>query len=307
MRITKKFAGSSCIGKQVFTPCDPKTVDHEAATRVTEELKDLEDKFRAKVDGQRVMEYYQPAFAGYHPMHLHASRMPYMENVPPEYFSAMASHPPFQQFMPNPYFMKMYRGQDMAYPFMLPHPNPVASSQSPPTEINDYRQDHIPTKPVSPRTFDSSKLPVSVSANSSPKIAKKDSSLPKTEKVTLEKVETSNGAKIDLDASDLLLNFFKTANEAMGRTRRAESIELETAKFENELLQSRESASSVPSSTVASTSNLVGLVSCSSSDADHDDSPGSPLKLSTTLKRIDHDTREQDESLYSAKRMKVNC
>lgn len=23
MRITKKFAGSSAIGKQVFTPCDP--------------------------------------------------------------------------------------------------------------------------------------------------------------------------------------------------------------------------------------------------------------------------------------------
>jgi hypothetical protein len=25
MRITKKFAGSSCIGKQVYAPCDPKT------------------------------------------------------------------------------------------------------------------------------------------------------------------------------------------------------------------------------------------------------------------------------------------
>jgi hypothetical protein len=29
MRITKKYAGSSCIGKQVFNPIDPKTVLEE--------------------------------------------------------------------------------------------------------------------------------------------------------------------------------------------------------------------------------------------------------------------------------------
>ena len=33
MRITKKFAGSSAIGKQVFTPCDP-NVDPNIIERV---------------------------------------------------------------------------------------------------------------------------------------------------------------------------------------------------------------------------------------------------------------------------------
>ena len=33
MRITKKFAGSSAIGKQVFTPCDPH-VDPQLLERV---------------------------------------------------------------------------------------------------------------------------------------------------------------------------------------------------------------------------------------------------------------------------------
>jgi hypothetical protein len=31
MRITKKFAGNSCIGKQVFQPCDATDPAHAAA------------------------------------------------------------------------------------------------------------------------------------------------------------------------------------------------------------------------------------------------------------------------------------
>jgi len=31
MRITKKFAGASCIGKQVFQPCDPNDPQHKDA------------------------------------------------------------------------------------------------------------------------------------------------------------------------------------------------------------------------------------------------------------------------------------
>lgn len=49
MRITKKFAGSSAIGKQVFTPCDP-NVDPQILERVHAELKDLGEKFNFKID-----------------------------------------------------------------------------------------------------------------------------------------------------------------------------------------------------------------------------------------------------------------
>ena len=34
MRITKKFAGSSAIGKQVFIPCDPNTTDPKLLKQV---------------------------------------------------------------------------------------------------------------------------------------------------------------------------------------------------------------------------------------------------------------------------------
>ncbi len=44
MRITKKFAGASCIGKQVFTPAaDVTPVDQERWNR---ELNTLKDMFR---------------------------------------------------------------------------------------------------------------------------------------------------------------------------------------------------------------------------------------------------------------------
>ncbi len=55
MRITKKFAGSSCIGKQVFTACDT-NANLSTMTKMQEELADLEEKFQAKVEIQRALE-----------------------------------------------------------------------------------------------------------------------------------------------------------------------------------------------------------------------------------------------------------
>jgi hypothetical protein len=44
MRITKKFAGASCIGKQVFTPC-PRDVRQESILACSSELDELEADF----------------------------------------------------------------------------------------------------------------------------------------------------------------------------------------------------------------------------------------------------------------------
>jgi len=45
MRITKKFAGASCIGKQVFQPCENTQSNMEIIGKIDEELKDLEVSF----------------------------------------------------------------------------------------------------------------------------------------------------------------------------------------------------------------------------------------------------------------------
>ena len=48
MRITKKFAGASCIGKQVFQPCD-ETFSGEHSQPEIEELLVLEETFYCRV------------------------------------------------------------------------------------------------------------------------------------------------------------------------------------------------------------------------------------------------------------------
>lgn len=49
MRITKKFAGSSCIGKQVCIPTDG-VIDETKRKQIQDELKSLEETFMAKVE-----------------------------------------------------------------------------------------------------------------------------------------------------------------------------------------------------------------------------------------------------------------
>lgn len=49
MRITKKFAGSSCIGKQVCIPTDG-VIDETKRKQIQDELKSLEEIFMAKVE-----------------------------------------------------------------------------------------------------------------------------------------------------------------------------------------------------------------------------------------------------------------
>ena len=62
MRITKKFAGSSCIGKQVFSGGD--TVINEAKRKeIQEELKALEKDFMSKIDYQHKVSYLEQANA----------------------------------------------------------------------------------------------------------------------------------------------------------------------------------------------------------------------------------------------------
>ena len=60
MRITKKFAGSSCIGKQVFIPRDGPVDDKELA-EIQDGLKVLEKTFMSKIDCQHRQQSYQMA------------------------------------------------------------------------------------------------------------------------------------------------------------------------------------------------------------------------------------------------------
>ena len=49
MRITKKFAGNNCIGKQVFQPCDS-TIENDVAIQSAQgKLDDLEAAFNARL------------------------------------------------------------------------------------------------------------------------------------------------------------------------------------------------------------------------------------------------------------------
>lgn len=49
MRVTKKFSGSSCIGKQIFQPCDETSVNMELIKRGELELNKLENTFRSRI------------------------------------------------------------------------------------------------------------------------------------------------------------------------------------------------------------------------------------------------------------------
>jgi len=53
MRITKKFAGASCIGKQVFQPCDPLPENERAIEIALKRRTELEVLFRNKIDSQK--------------------------------------------------------------------------------------------------------------------------------------------------------------------------------------------------------------------------------------------------------------
>jgi hypothetical protein len=128
MRITKKFAGSSCIGKQVYTPCDSKTIDPEILNKVNEELKDLEEKFRARVDVQRAMDLYplsNPSYPGLQPMA--APRIPpYLEGIPPEYYSPFSIiQPPFM----GPFMKPFPTAELTGLPYL--YPTPAALTQHP--------------------------------------------------------------------------------------------------------------------------------------------------------------------------------
>jgi hypothetical protein len=45
MRITKKYSGSSAVGKQTFIPCEPTVLNMEAKVVCEQELNDLRQKF----------------------------------------------------------------------------------------------------------------------------------------------------------------------------------------------------------------------------------------------------------------------
>jgi hypothetical protein len=57
MRITKKFAGASCIGKQVFSPCEQSPANLEEISRCEEELRRLEQVFLERLEQKNAVAF----------------------------------------------------------------------------------------------------------------------------------------------------------------------------------------------------------------------------------------------------------
>lgn len=113
MRITKKFAGSSCIGKQVFNGGDG-GIDETKRKDIQEELKALEKSFMSKIDYQHKVNYpiqvapYHagagaPPFLGMHPLerglaHGHpqhyAPGQAHIQGYPPMFYGIPPPHHP---------------------------------------------------------------------------------------------------------------------------------------------------------------------------------------------------------------------
>lgn len=111
MRITKKFAGSSCIGKQVFNGGDG-GIDETKRKEIQEELKALEKSFMSKIDYQHKVNYPiqvapfhvaagAPPFLGMHPIervlgHGHPQHFVtgqgHIQGYPPAYYGIPPPH-----------------------------------------------------------------------------------------------------------------------------------------------------------------------------------------------------------------------
>ena len=83
MRITKKFAGSSCTGKQVFIPRDG-PIDDKELSEIQDNLKVLEKTFMSKIDRQQRIGFVMPPYMN--------QGMPSMGGFPMYHPHQMANH-----------------------------------------------------------------------------------------------------------------------------------------------------------------------------------------------------------------------
>ena len=120
MRITKKFAGSSCIGKQVFSGGDG-VIDDVKRKDIQEELKALEKSFMSKIDYQHKLNYPIPDpalayVAAYHP--ISPGVQPYIGRYPLEPSGHLHNHQMVQRHPTHgvPGYPPIYYG--------MPHPPP---------------------------------------------------------------------------------------------------------------------------------------------------------------------------------------
>ena len=106
MRITKKFAGSSCIGKQVFNGGDT-IIDDVKRKEIQEELKALEKCFMSKIDYQHKVAYppQEQILAYVAAMHQNAVPHPYMGRYALENgHQVVQCHPPPVNGYPPMYY-----------------------------------------------------------------------------------------------------------------------------------------------------------------------------------------------------------
>eukprot|EP01041_Mallomonas_annulata_P004580 gene4580-9102_t len=151
MRISKKFAGSSCIGKQVYNPCDPTPETTELMKSVQDEINHLEELFLAKVEVSEKTMYPAGPAMWYGDTR---AMQPFMYSLPPEYISPMPTmvvpYNGMQDVMqPSPdMYMRMGMGmQSSLLPVPMSVPQnvgmSVALSHPPPPEPKESRRNFI--------------------------------------------------------------------------------------------------------------------------------------------------------------------
>jgi hypothetical protein len=243
MRITKKFAGSSCIGKQVYTPSS--NPDPASTKKLYDEISILEEKFQERVEAQRALECHplttpHAYFAALQQHQL--STMMRDSSLQQEYLSVVAAqHMYFHALMkcynnppessaksplnanvvqqssrnsaqPTTVFGGGMQGRELtdAIQPCLSSANPIDIRLSPSCILNFPEQN---VEPLAPRgtllsTQVKTNLTCGVTFDSSPRPVKNKLSKNKRKRPQSSTVNDRDGD--DIAASDLLLNFFQT-------------------------------------------------------------------------------------------------
>lgn len=146
MRISKKFAGSSSIGKQVYAPCDPSPMTMELMKAAQDELLLLESSFLAKVEvSEKPFMYPTPHQP---PMWYQGNAIPpFVYGVPTEYMPAMVMGVPFNGIpeVVSPADMYMHVGMGIPQQ-VVPMPIPLVNNiplRPPPPEPKEPRRNFV--------------------------------------------------------------------------------------------------------------------------------------------------------------------
>lgn len=198
MRVTKKFSGTSCIGKSVFCPCEPNADNIELMKEVSAKLNELEKEFRNKVEHQGAASHIDGllrSFGRQWLTPLKMSEFSALDGLKPPLKLETLGRPP-RPFLPERFSEDLFR--PAMQPAPLPHPHP-------PVQLVRNNSGGAPPAP-----------PAGVVNNPPP--APEANNVKKTRRA-----EGDDFALTDQDAGDLLVNFFASVHRTYAAGEEEES------------------------------------------------------------------------------------